>query len=113
MNHLSEVPYGFEDGHIVGYSVNSEKCVVEYEFWNARHGTFEFPQLLGCCDGGAVGVTVGGIVVDETSDFLSATRHRYFDRPPDSPKWWSFRCLDVEGAVMFEVVSTRMSFCEI
>ncbi len=98
-------PIGFEDGHIVSYSVSTERLELLFEYWNEQHGTLVFDGFIGLCDAGAIGVTVGSVCEVASSEFLSLLARRHFAIPPESLDWKHFRFLDVDDGAMFDIVA--------
>jgi len=110
MTAIPNCPYGFEDGHIVGYRSNSSRLNVEYEFWNEHHGWLVFDGLIGMRDNSAIGVTIGLVSEADDSEFLRLLIRRRFENTPNGLRWTSYQFLDLDDATMFEVVAESCTY---
>jgi hypothetical protein len=109
---IRDCPFGFEDGHIVGYRTRRDHLEMEYEFWNGKRGTLVFEQYVGARDYGAIGPEVGSLSEVSDSDFIVCLLRRNYESAPRVVPWTHYQFLGVDDSVIFEVVSGACTFVE-
>jgi hypothetical protein len=105
MTQICDCPFGFEDGHILGYRAHQNRLEVDFEFWNEKCGTFVFEGVVAVHDDGAMGAIVGFASRSVSSDLLVSMIGRNFEVPPEISEYQSFRFVDLDDKTMFEVIA--------
>jgi hypothetical protein len=103
-------PFGFEDGHIVGYCARGSRLELEYEFWNEIRGKLVFERFVGVRDQGAVGAEVGAFSEMHDSEYIACLARRFYEDSQEVLDWKHFRFVVVDGTTIFEVVAPTCSF---
>lgn len=111
MAQLSECPYGFEDGYIISYEVDSERLLLTYKFWNEQEGMLAFDGLAALRHVGAVGAEIGGVAEDSDSELLTELLKHDYESPPAATDLTCFRFLDVGDFPVLEVIARSARFC--
>jgi hypothetical protein len=106
---ICECPFGFEDGHVVGYTAQSSRLELKYQFWNEHIGLLVFEGFVALHDNSAIGVTVGSASQANSSDLLNVIASRRFERPPQPLSWKHFQFLDLDDTPMLEIVAHSCS----
>jgi hypothetical protein len=110
MSQICNCPFGFEDGHIIAYAARGEKVIVEYEFWNEQLGVLQFHGFVGLHDYGAINVTIGSTMINDTSELIDSVAHRLFESPPASYPWKLFQFLDIDETPVLAIVAESCTF---
>jgi hypothetical protein len=110
MRPIVNCPFGVEDGHIVAYRASESRLEVDYEFWNEQRGTFVFDDFCGAHDNTAIGITIGSLVEQTSSDLLTRLIGRSYVVVPANLDWRHFQFLDIDDQAIFEVVAVSASF---
>jgi hypothetical protein len=107
---ICDCPFGFEDGHVVGYEADSDRLQVTFEFWNEKHRNLRFEEFQAMHDNCAIGVTIGSANQSKESELIARVVQHQFDEPPKSMNLRHYQFLDLDDNPVLEVVAESCSF---
>jgi hypothetical protein len=113
MAQFGDCPIGFEDGHIASYEADADCLLVNYEFWNEKHGKFSFEGFLAMRDNNAIDVIIGSTKQIRSSELLTTVLRHQYTKLPEEWDLMHYQFLDVDDTPVFEVVAKACHFTEV
>ena len=110
MAQIGNCPFGFEDGHIKGYEAAFECLHVTVEFWNEKQGALTFLQPLAVRDNASIGVTLGSVKQNHSSELIMEVVAHQYGKPPETIDLSHYQFLDLDDFPILEIVAKSCSF---